>query len=367
MKRSIKWMSSLRSKYPNDNGLGAATKLFYFGFEERRQLSLFFDEPLSRKQAMKKLKFENIGEMHDYYNLPEPENPLFSIVHTQKRVSQQERCDDGAEQISLANNFYSISLKNIVAGEIVYGRTKYDCSNGTMLFVAPNQNLIFQGIVLSSESYHIAFHEDYIAGHDIRNKIKKYGFFHYDVNEALHLSPKEERMTKAILENIKAEYHSNQDEFTKELILSQLDTLLRYADRFYKRQFLNRQDLNTPLSKKFDAVLMEFFESNMLASNGVPTVDWIANKLAITPRYLSDSLKVDTGKTAKEHIHLYLIDEAKHLLLEPRMTVAETAYKLGFEYPNYFSRLFKKKVGISPRQYIEKYSSRSASPSDPGA
>ncbi len=307
---------------------------------------------------MKELYFETIGDMHDYYDLPEPENPLFSIIHTQEQANALEQCDDGIDHISLANNFYSISFKNIVAGEIIYGRTKYDCSNGTMLFVAPNQNLVFQGVAFSSESYHVAFHEDYIAGHGIRNKIKRYGFFHYNANEALHLSPKEERLTKAILANMTAEYHTNQDEFSKELILSQLDTLLRYADRFYKRQFLNREEINTTLSKKFHTILIDFFESNMMDSKGVPTVDWIANKLAITPRYLSDSLKVDTGKTAKEHIHIYLIDEAKNILLEPRMTIAETAYKLGFEYPPYFSRLFKKKVGMTPSEYREQHAAQ---------
>lgn len=304
---------------------------------------------------MRTIKFSNISEMHDYFNYPEPENPLFSIIHTKNVDADQISCKDTDEQFSITSNFYSISLKNIISGEIQYGRTKYDCSNGTMLFMSPNQNMKIKDIVISSESYHIAFHEDYIAGHEIRNKIRKYGFFNYSVNEALHLSPKEEQMMKSILVNIKEEYYNNQDEYTKELILSQLDTLLKYSDRFYKRQFINRKKLNTDLSEKFNLILIDYFESNMLELNGIPSIEWVANKLSVTQRYLSDALKVETGRSALDHINSFLIDEAKNLLLQPNVSISETAYKLGFEYPQYFSRLFKKKVGISPTEYIDQF------------
>lgn len=305
---------------------------------------------------MQQVIFKDISEMHEYFNFPEPENPLFSIIHTERKVNELASCDDDFEQVSLTNNFFSISFKNIISGEILYGRTKYDCSNGTMLFIGPNQTSIFKDIVVSSESYHIAFHEDYIAGHEIRNKIRKYGFFNYNVNEALHLSPKEEQMMKSILTNIEEEYYNNQDEYTKELILSQLDTLLKYSDRFYKRQFLNRKQLNTDLSEKFNSILVAYFESNMLELNGIPSIEWVANKLSVTQRYLSDALKVETGRSALDHINSFLIDEAKNMLLQPNVSISETAYKLGFEYPQYFSRLFKKKVGISPTEYIDQLS-----------
>ena len=307
---------------------------------------------------MKKIIHNTISDMHEQNNFPPPENPLFSVIHTQLEEGEIRNCEDDelAEPVSLTNGFYSISLKNIISGEIVYGRTKYDCTNGTLLFAAPDQTMIFKGIVFSSEAFHIAFHKDYLHGSPLFDKIKKYNFFNYSVNEALHLSPKEEELLKSIFNNIETEYHNNQDEFTRELILSQLDTLLRYADRFYKRQFINRKELNTDLSEKFNSILVDYFESNMLELNGIPSIEWIANKLSVTQRYLSDALKVETGRSALDHINLFLIDEAKNILLQPNVSISETAYKLGFEYPQYFSRLFKKKVGISPTEYIDQYS-----------
>lgn len=302
---------------------------------------------------MKEINFSNIIEMHDYYNLPAPENPLFSITHLIVKKDEIAKCEESDEQISSVNNFYSISLKNIISGEILYGQTKYDCTKGTMLFTSPNQKMIFKNIVISSESYHIAFHEDYINGSDIKNKIRKYNFFNYNVNEALHLSPKEEKIIKLIFKGIEAEYHNNQDEFSKDIIINHLETLLKYADRFYKRQFLNRKEIISDLYAKFKSILIDFIDKGELERTGVPTVEYLANKLNYSPRYLSDALKTETGKTALENIHLFLIDEAKNLLLAPNASISETAYKLGFEYPQYFSRLFKKKTGMSPKEYIE--------------
>jgi AraC-like DNA-binding protein len=208
-------------------------------------------------------------------------------------------------------------------------------------------------IVISSESWFIAFHEDYIRGLDIRKRIKNYNFFNYNVNEALHLSPKEEQTVKSIFRNIETEYQNNQDEFSKEIIISHLETLLRYADRFYKRQFLNRKEINKALFTRFKEILDEYFESNQLEEKGIPSVEWLAGQLGISHRYMSDTIKAETGKTAVDQINLYLIEEAKNILLAPNASISETAYKLGFEYPQYFSRLFKKKVGVSPKEYIE--------------
>ena len=302
---------------------------------------------------MNNVNFKNITEFNQAQNLPAPENPLFSIGSKTLNADEIEDCVSSKEAISYTNQFYIISLKNIVSGEIIYGRTKYDCDTGTLLFSAPNQTYIVKDIVISSESWFIAFHEDFIRGHEIQKRIKSYNFFNYNVNEALHLSPKEEKTIKSVFQNIETEYQNNQDEFSKDIILTHLEALLKYADRFYKRQFLNRKDINKALFTRFKEILDEYFESNQLEEKGIPTVEWIASQLGISHRYMRDTIKAETGKTAIEQINLYLVEEAKNLLLAPNASISETAYKLGFEYPQYFSRLFKKKTGLSPKEYIE--------------
>lgn len=304
---------------------------------------------------MKTIINNTITEMHEYYGYPPPENPLFTISHSELSEEEIRSCDDGgqSETVTLTNGFYAITLKNIVSGEIIYGRTKYDCTNGTLLLTAPDQTLTFKGLAFSSEAYHIAFHKDYLNGTQLYDKVKRYNFFNYSVNEALHLSPKEEELLKSIFRNIETEYNNNQDEFSKELIISHLETLLKYADRFYKRQFLNRKEINQSLFTQFTDILHAYSEAGQLEEDGIPSVEWIASQLGVSHRYMSDSIKTETGKTAIDQVNSYLIEEAKHLLLSPETTISETAYKLGFEYPQYFSRLFKKKTGLSPKAYIE--------------
>lgn len=297
--------------------------------------------------------FKNITEFNLALDLPEPENPLFTIGHKKLDSDATENCISSNQKISYTNQFYVISLKRIISGEIIYGRTKYDCDTGTLLFSAPNQTYTVKDVVVSSESWFIAFHEDFIRGLDIQKRIKRYNFFNYNVNEALHLSPKEEKTMKSILKNIESEYQNNQDEFSKDIILTHLDTLLKYANRFYKRQFLNRKVINKALFTRFKEIMDRYFEANLLEEKGIPTVDWLAEQLDVSRRYMSDTIKAETGKTAVDQINLYLIEEAKNLLLAPNSSISETAYQLGFEYPQYFSRLFKKKVGVSPKEYIE--------------
>ncbi|MCG8581367.1 MAG: helix-turn-helix transcriptional regulator [Bacteroidales bacterium] len=299
------------------------------------------------------ITYKNITEFNRAHQLPKPENPLFCIANKKLSADEIDNCVASNEEICYTNQFYFISLKNIVSGEIIYGRTKYDCDTGALLFSAPDQAYIVKDIVVSSESWFIAFHEDFIRGFDIQKRIRNYNFFNYYVNEALHLSPKEEQTIKSVFRNIEAEYHNNQDEFSKEIILTHLEALLRYADRFYKRQFLNRKEINKALFTRFKEILDAYFESNRLEENGIPTVEWLANQLGVSHRYMRDTIKTETGKTAVDQINLYLIEEAKNLLLAPNSTISETAYKLGFEYPQYFSRLFKKKTGLTPKEYIE--------------
>ena len=297
--------------------------------------------------------FKTLSSYIDYLELPRPEHPMFSVFHSK---------GDGflpcprESSPPISNDCYSISLKKYVEGDLNYGRTKYDFTNGALIFIAPRQVLQWDNsIVFEQKGFAINFHEDFLKGTELANKINKYGFFSYSTNEALHLSPKEERQIESIVENIEIEYQNNQDEFSKEIIISQLDTLLKYANRFYERQFINRKELSNDLLEKFNRYLSTYFESGQLQEKGTPSIEQVANEMGVSQRYLSDTLKKDTGKTTTEHLQLHLINEAKNILLHPQKSISDVAYELGFEYPPYFSRLFKKIEGLSPSQYRVKY------------
>lgn len=297
--------------------------------------------------------FKTLSAYFDYIQLPRPEHPMLSVL-----FAADEHFLPCPKESSppITNACYSISLKKIVKGNLNYGRTKYDFTNGALIFFAPRQVLQWDSsAVFEQKGFSINFHEDFIKGTELAQQIKKYGFFSYSANEALHLSPSEETLIESIAKNIEIEYHNNQDQFSKGIIISQLSTLLKYANRFYERQFLNRKELSNDLLEQFNQQLKQYFESGQLEEKGIPSIKALADKLSISQRYLSDTLKKETGKTTTEHIHLYLIDEAKEILLKPNKSIAEVAYELGFEYPQYFSRLFKKKEGLSPSEYREKY------------
>jgi len=297
--------------------------------------------------------FKTLSSYLEYLELPRPEHPMLSIFNS--KGDGNLPCPRESSP-PITNDCYSISFKKYVEGDLNYGRTKYDFTNGALIFIAPRQILQWDSsVVFERKGFSINFHEDFLKGTDLAQQIKKYGFFSYSVNEALHLSPKEERQIESIVENIEIEYQNNQDEFSKEIIISQLSTLFKYANRFYERQFLNRKELSNNLLERFNLQLYEYFELGLLQEKGIPSIEQIANKMSVSQRYLSDTLKKETGKTTTEHLHLRLIDEAKNILLKPNKSISEVAYELGFEYPQYFSRLFKKKEGISPTEYREKY------------
>ncbi|WP_218048676.1 helix-turn-helix domain-containing protein [Curvivirga aplysinae] len=296
--------------------------------------------------------FKSISEFADFIGHERPEHPFFGVCHVDQFGGEDQNVAACATSgISYTSDFYTIAIKRVISGEIYYGRTKYDFDNGSMMFTAPRQVMQANNVVVSRDAIIIAIHEDFFKGHPIRDSIKKYGFFSYTVNEALHLSPKEEKMMRGLMQNIHDEYKGNPDEFSKELILSQLDTLLKYSNRYYKRQFLNRAELSNEISERFQTAIQSYFDDGRFTASGMPKIEDIAAEMNVSPRYLSDTLKAETGKAAQEHIHLYLLDEAKDLLLANNTTVSEVAYKLGFEYPQYFSRLFKKKIGVSPKEF----------------
>ena len=298
--------------------------------------------------------FKKISEYLEYINLPLAEHPMLHII-SENSFEDIYACATNLTE-PITSDFYTIVFKEFLSGELQYGRTKYDFSKGVLLFLAPDQILKWDGVTIANKGFSITFHKDFIKGHYLRDEIKKYGFFDYTVNEALLLTPKEEKAISSLFQNIENEYQNNHDDFSSEIILSHISTLLKYSNRFYKRQFRNRLEIGADISSQFKKTMQCYFENHNLETDGIPSINWVAKELSVSSRYLSDALKAETGKTAIEHIHLFLIDEAKNLLLKPNTTISETAYKLGFEYPQYFTRLFKKKVGVSPTEYIKNHS-----------
>lgn len=293
--------------------------------------------------------FKTLPSYLKYLGLPQPEHPMLSIFNS--KGNGYLPCPRESSP-PITNECYSISLKKIVKGNLNYGRTKYDFSNGVLIFIAPRQVLQWDSsVIYEQRGFSLNFHEDFIKGTELERQIKKYNFFSYSVNEALHLSPREEKRIESIVETIDIEYQNNQDEFSKEIIISQLATLFKYANRFYTRQFISRRELSNSFLEVFKEHLAEYFDSKNIQENGIPNINEIANRMSISQRYLSDTLKKETGKTTTEHIQLYLVNEAKNILLQPNKSISEVAYALGFEYPQYFSRVFKKQEGISPTEF----------------
>jgi len=288
--------------------------------------------------------FSNISDFTQALGIKPPEHPLFSILHGNKS-------DCGGIDVEFTADFYIIGFKKLQSGSILYGKTKYDHDRGKMSFIKPRQIVAFKNIRIEEDCFLILVHESFLSGSILHNEIKKYSYFDYDVNEALHLSPSEEETIWSLVNTMNKEHHNNTDDYSKTILLSHLDTLLKYAQRFYKRQFINRAELTGSIVTKFNALLSSNFEERKTKNTGLPTVSFMAEKLHISPRYLTDLLKQETGKTALELIHLFLLAEAKNLLAEGEMNIAEISYALGFENPTYFSRLFKKEVGISPNKF----------------
>jgi len=294
--------------------------------------------------------FSKLSDLHANYNFPPPENPLFSVFRCNGACNVKD--NPGVVHTS---DFYMIGFKKMKSGVMLYGKTQYDHDRGSMSFVKPRQMVGLRHLELEEDGFLIHFHEDFLHGHHLREEIRKYGFFEYETNEALHLSPREEQTIWELFSKMETEYQNNPDEYSREIILTHIDSILKYAQRFYKRQFLNRAVASGHTVSRFNEALTAYFESGLLSEKGLPTVKHMASQLHLSPRYLSDLLKQETGKTAIDHIHIFLIGEARNQLKGTDNTVAEIAYNLGFENLPYFSRLFKKEVGISPNQYKKQH------------
>jgi len=297
----------------------------------------------------------SISEFHRLVSLPEPSHPLISVA----RVADM-RFKEDIIWGQFALNFYCISLKRDLLGKVKYGQHYYDYDKGLMTFIAPKQIQsldVRHAEILGPQSgtgYALLIHPDFLYKHPLAAAIKNYGFFSYAVNEALHLSEKEEKNIFEIVEKIDEECQ-HIDHHTQEIILSQLDLLLNYSKRFYERQFITRKAVNHDLLTKMEKVLGEFFEDEQTADRKLPSVELLAEKLNLSPHYLSDMLRSLTGQSAQQHIQEKLIEKAKEYLAVTNLSVSEIAYQLGFEYPQSFNKLFKKKTNFSPLEFRQSF------------
>ncbi|MCE7042698.1 AraC family transcriptional regulator [Dyadobacter sp. CY312] len=289
--------------------------------------------------------FKKISELHEALGIEPPEHPLFSAVHGERNTCT------GNTELEFSSAFYIIGFKKLKSGSMRYGKTEYDHDRGSMSFTKPQQHVTFKNVELQEMGFLIIIHEDFLPGTVLYIEIRKYSYFDYQVNEALHLSPAEENIIWNLYHSIEKENNNNTDELSKSIIISQLDSMLKYAQRFYKRQFINRTHLTGSKLAQFNALLATNLAERKTTNAGLPTVSLMADKLHVSARYLTDLLKQETGKTALELIHLFLIDEAKNLLTEGSLNVTEISRLLGFENNTYFSRLFKKEVGTTPNKF----------------
>jgi AraC-like DNA-binding protein len=239
-----------------------------------------------------------------------------------------------------------------------YGQQKYDFDDGIMFFMAPGQVFgieVGEGEELKHSGWVLFIHPDFLWKTPLAKAIKQYEYFDYSVNEALFLSEKEETTITGIIQNVEQEYRSNIDKFSQNVIIAQLELLLTYAERFYQRQFITRKITNHKILTRLEDLLTEYFSCDDLSRKGLPTVQYIAGKLNLSPNYLSELVKVQTGRSTRDHIHEKLMEKAKEKLSTTDLSVSEIAYELGFEHPQSFSKLFKMKTNLSPLEFRQSF------------
>lgn len=294
------------------------------------------------------VKVSSISTLHQLMGLKRPSNPLISVFNFDEVKLAPETILS-----AVATDFYVVALKKDCAGgKCRYGQQYYDFDEGIMYFIAPHQVLQFEDVLLNGvRGFVLVFHPDFLQSYPLASKIKDYGYFSYKSNEALHLSEKEEKSVMDIIENVSRETDANMDAFTQDLLVSNIDLLLKYCDRFYNRQFLTRKKANTDLLTKFEALLDDYFKNEQMLEKGIPTVQYVAGALHLSSNYLSDMLRVQTGQTTQQHIQNRVIEKAKEMLSTTEMSVSEIAHYLGFGHPQSFHRLFKSRTSVSPLEF----------------
>jgi AraC family transcriptional regulator, transcriptional activator of pobA len=289
---------------------------------------------------------KSISEAHKFLGIKPPAHTLITIIREWSVVNFD------FANTKMTSDLFIVGMKG-GTGTLGYGRSTYDYENGTMVFTAPKQALTFDSNIdyTNHRGWTILFHPDLIRKSVLGSEITKFSFFDYAVNEALHISEKEQNILNDFIRHIEIEINQNIDKHSQELIISNLHSILKYCQRFYDRQFFTRTNLNKDYVVHFEKYLEHYFASEKLSNNGIPTVADCGEALNMSGRYLSDLLKIETGRGAKDHIHDFIIEKAKTLLLGSNASISEVAYGLGFEYPQHFAKLFKLKTGLNPTDF----------------
>ncbi len=297
------------------------------------------------------IRIRTIAEVYQYLQAETPPHPLITVIRKWPKTHLD------LSQARFVSDLYYLALKREIRGSFTYGRNAYDFQEGTMIFIGPGQVVNFSHAVqfanteTASEGWTILFHPDLIRKSELGKLIHQYSFFSYDTTEALHLSEKERSFLNTLVDTIAEEIHQNMDRHSQELIVQNLETILKYSSRYYDRQFYTRTNLNKDLVSKFEHFLRTYFASEELMEHGPPSIEQCGEALYMSGPYLSDLLRRETGRSAKDHIQGYLIERAKTLLLNSNDSVSQIAFVFGFEYPQNFSKLFKSKTGMSPSEY----------------
>ena len=289
------------------------------------------------------LKIDTIGQYNDLFDF-ETRHPQVGFVDFDTVESQRD--------YRMTVGFYSVFLKETVGCAINYGKTRYDFDDWTIVSIAPGQTVGYAALEgRPAKSKGLLFHPDFIRGTSLGRKIKQYSFFAYESNEALHLSKEERTIVQNCMSIIRTELQHAIDKHTRGLICTNIELLLDYCLRFYERQFITRQDMNLDALARFEKLLDEYLSTGAAAERGVPSVQYFADKVCLSPNYFGDLVKKETGKTAKEYIQLKMLDTAKEALHDRSRSITQVAYALGFQYPQHFVRFFKRYAGITPSEY----------------
>lgn len=295
---------------------------------------------------------KSISEYHAFHKLAKPTHPLVSVINF-----KDIEMPDGPLPHSISYNFFSINLKKDFDGKVKYGQQYYDFDEGVMSFYAPRQVITLEGdFTKIPKGYTLIINPDFLQGHSLAAKINEYGFFSYASSEALHLSDREEEIIENIFENLRQEINLLTDIHTQDVLLSHIDLLLSYCNRFYNRQFITRKAANNNLVAQMETLLSKYFEKEQASALGLPTVQYIAGQLNVSASYLGDMLRYHTGMNTQQHIQNKIIEKAKELLTTTNQSVSEIAYQIGFEHPQSFNKLFKSKTNQSPLQYRQSFS-----------